>query len=56
MFKKYLFNNTSKQNRDHFKNYAKTISERLKIKKNIKILDVASNDGTFLNFLKIKNF
>ena len=57
MFKKYLYlTNTSKQNRDHFKNYAKTISERVKDKKNIKILDVASNDGTFLNFFKNKKF
>ena len=57
MFDKYLYlTNTSKQNRDHFKNYAKNISNRVKKKKNIKILDVASNDGTFLNFFKSKKY
>ena len=37
MFDKYLYlTNTSKQNRDHFKNYAKNISNRVKKKKILK--------------------
>jgi SAM-dependent methyltransferase len=55
MFTNYLYQtNTSKKNYLHFKNYAKKIFQ-LK-KKKFKILDIASNDGTFLSFFKKKNF
>ena len=57
MFDKYLYlSNTSKQNRDHFKNYSLDIEERVKEKKRIKILDIASNDGTFLKFFNKRKF
>ena len=53
MFSNYLYQtNTSKTNYLHFKNYANQI---LKLKKGkFKILDIASNDGTFLSFFKKK--
>ena len=55
MFSNYLYQtNTSKKNYFHFKNYAQKII-KLK-KKKFKILDIASNDGTFLSFFKKKNF
>ena len=57
LFERYLYlTNTSKPNRDHFRDYAQKISNRIKDNKEIKILDVASNDGTFLNFFKNKKF
>ena len=57
MFDSYLYlTNTSKQNRDHFKDYALDLSNRVKDKKKINILDVASNDGTFLKFFDSKKF
>tara|TARA_B100000963_G_scaffold291198_1_gene261182 strand:+ start:2325 stop:3566 length:1242 start_codon:yes stop_codon:yes gene_type:complete len=56
MFSNYLYkSNTSKKNLLHFKNYAKEIKKKLKTK-NAKILDIASNDGTFLNFFEKKKF
>ena len=57
MFDNYLYlTNTSKQNRDHFKEYAKEIQKKIKSKSKISILDIASNDGTFLNFFSKKNY
>jgi hypothetical protein len=51
----YLYQtNTSKKNYIHFKNYA-TKDYKIK-KKKFKILDIASNDGTFLSFFKKKIF
>ncbi len=56
MFRNYLYKtNTSKKNFLHFKNYAKEVSKIFK-KKKIKILDIASNDGTFLGFFNKKKF
>ena len=50
MFQNYLYKtNTSKKNYDHFKKYYLKVSKLFK-KKNIKVLHIASNDGTFLNF------
>ena len=56
MFNNYLYKtNTSYKNYLHFKNYADEIKRNFK-KKDGKILDIASNDGTFLNFFDKKKF
>ena len=56
MFGNYLYKtNTSKKNFLHFKNYANEIKKIFKNKR-AKILDIASNDGTFLSFFEKKNF
>ena len=56
MFSNYLYkSNTSKKNLIHFKNYANDIKKKLK-NNSAKILDIASNDGTFLNFFEKKRF
>ena len=57
MFDNYLYlTNTSKQNRDHFKEYADQIKKKIHSKSKVSILDIASNDGTFLNFFNKKNY
>ena len=57
LFENYLYlTNTSKQNRKHFKDYSIEISKKTIKEKNVKILDIASNDGTFLAFFKKKSF
>ena len=56
MFSNYLYKtNTSYKNFLHFKNYAKKIKKIFRGKHG-KILDIASNDGTFLNFFNKKKF
>jgi 2-polyprenyl-3-methyl-5-hydroxy-6-metoxy-1,4-benzoquinol methylase len=56
MFSNYLYKtNTSYKNYLHFKNYAKEIDKIFK-KKTGKILDIASNDGTFLSFFDKKKY
>ena len=56
MFSNYLYKtNTSKKNFLHFKNYASELNKKFK-KKNGKILDIASNDGTFLSFFNKKKY
>jgi SAM-dependent methyltransferase len=56
MFSNYLYKtNTSYKNFLHFKNYASEVDKLFKKKKG-KILDIASNDGTFLNFFNKKKF
>ena len=56
MFRNYLYKtNTSKKNFLHFKKYAFEIKKKIK-NRNVKILDIASNDGTFLNFFEKKKF
>ncbi len=56
MFSNYLYKtNTSKKNFLHFKSYANEIRKMFK-NRNTKILDIASNDGTFLNFFEKKKF
>jgi SAM-dependent methyltransferase len=54
MFSNYLYvSGTSKVLRKHFHNYAKNILNKFSINKNKdKILDIACNDGTFLNQFK----
>lgn len=55
MFSNYLYKtNTSKKNLLHFKKYADELSKTY-INKG-KVLDIASNDGTFLNFFDKKKF
>ena len=56
MFSNYLYKtNTSYKNFLHFKNYANKIKKKFS-RKGDKILDIASNDGTFLNFFNKKKF
>jgi len=62
MFRNYLYmTNTSKQNSIHFKEYSRALINKYnkfnKSKESTKkkILDIASNDGTFLSFFN-KNF
>ena len=56
MFNNYLYKtNTSKKNYLHFKHYAAELDKNFK-KKEGKILDIASNDGTFLNFFNKKKY
>ena len=56
MFNNYLYlTNTSEQNRAHFKKYAHEVSKKFK-NYNSSILDIGSNDGTFLSFFNKKNF
>jgi SAM-dependent methyltransferase len=52
LFKNYLYvSGTSKVLVDHFNNYFLTIKKKIKLNKSKdKILDIACNDGTFLNF------
>ena len=58
IFSNYLYKtNTGKQNLIHFEKYAKKIQKYyLKKNKKYKILDIASNDGTFLSFFNKKKF
>ena len=57
MFKNYLYvSGTSPVLRNHFQIYAKKMIEKFKLKKNDFILDIASNDGTFLENFTIKKF
>ena len=56
MFDDYLYlTNTSRQNVDHFKSYATKIKKIMNSKQKLSILDIASNDGTFLKFFNKKN-
>ena len=56
MFRNYLYKtNTSKKNFLHFKNYASEVKKKIR-KKHGKILDIASNDGTFLSFFNKKKY
>ena len=56
MFNNYLYKtNTSKKNYLHFKRYAAELDKNFK-KKEGKILDIASNDGTFHDFFNRKKY
>ena len=58
IFSNYLYKtNTGKQNFVHFEKYANKV-QKIISKKNIKykILDIASNDGTFLSFFNKNKF
>jgi len=52
MFKNYMYvSGTSKVLVEHFKNYFLLIKKKIRLNKSKdKILDIACNDGTFLNF------
>lgn len=55
LFSKYLFvSSTSLTNLKHFQRYAMECTRKF-IKKKSKILDIASNDGSFLKFFDKKN-
>lgn len=58
MFEDYMYvSGTSPVLIKHFKNYFQKIKKTLKLnKKKDKILDIACNDGTFLNFFKKDKF
>ena len=57
MFSNYLYlTNTSRQNRNHFKKYANALKKFSLYKKKVSILDIASNDGTFLSFFNKNKF
>ena len=58
IFKNYLYTtNTGQQNIEHFNKYANKIQNLFpKKNKKYKILDIASNDGTFLSFFDKKKF
>ena len=55
LFSKYLFvSGTSKTNLKHFYEYAKECSKRF-LKRKSNVLDIAANDGSFLNYFNKKN-
>ena len=57
MFKNYLYvTGTSKVLKKHFINYAEKIISNFRLNRNSKILDIACNDGTFLEYFKKKRF
>ena len=57
MFDNYLYvSGTSKVLVNHFKSYTDKVIKKIKLNKNSSILDIACNDGTFLNFFVKKNF
>ena len=57
MFDNYLYvSGTSKVLVNHFKSYSDKVIKKIKLNKKSSILDIACNDGTFLNFFIKKNF
>lgn len=57
MFDNYLYvTGTSNVTINHFKSYSKDLKRIFKFQKKVKIIDIASNDGTFLNNFKSKKF
>lgn len=57
MFENYLYvSGTSNVLKKHFIDYAKKMILNFKLNKKSKILDIACNDGTFLEYFKKKNF
>jgi len=57
MFENYLYvTGTSKVLKKHFIDYAKKMISNFNLNKNSKILDIACNDGTFLEYFKEKKF
>ena len=57
MFDNYLYvSGTSNVLVNHFKTYADRVIKKLNLNYKSSILDIACNDGTFLNFFIKKNF
>ena len=57
MFENYLYvSGTSKVLKEHFVDYAKKMISMFNLTSKSKILDIACNDGTFLEYFKIKKF
>ncbi len=57
LYKNYLYlTSTSFELLSHFKNTSKLLISKLNLKKNSKILEIGSNDGSLLNYFKIKGF
>ena len=57
LFKNYVYvSGTSKVLKKHFEDYANKIIKKFNLKKNDGILDIACNDGTFLENFKNKKF
>jgi hypothetical protein len=55
LYKDYLYHSkTSNDLFDHFYNFAEYLHSKFKIKKNELVIDIGSNNGIFLNFLKKK--
>ena len=55
VYKDYLYTTTSSPGLiDHFKKASSALISKLKLKKNSKILDIGSNDGSLLSFFKKK--
>ena len=57
MFENYIYvSGTSKVLSEHFREYSEKVIKRFKLNTGSKILDIACNDGTFLNNFVKKNF
>ena len=53
LYGNYIYKSTSSPDlKSHFKNYASFLFTHKYIKKNHKVLDIGSNDGLFLDYLK----
>lgn len=56
LFRDYLYSSsTSVVNRDHFNSYSSRLIDKLNLTPNDMVIDLGSNDGLFLSFLKDKN-
>jgi ubiquinone/menaquinone biosynthesis C-methylase UbiE len=57
MFSNYLYvSGTSKVLVDHFKKYSQKLIKKFNLNQNSSVLDIACNDGTFLEFFKNEKF
>lgn len=57
LYNNYFYeSNSSPGLRKYFEQYVDEIIDTLKLKKGQKILDIGSNDGTFLKFFKLRDF
>ena len=57
LYKDYLYlTSTSFELLTHFKNTSKLLISKLKLKSTSKILEIGSNDGSLLNYFKVKGF
>ena len=57
LFENYVYvSGTSKVFVNHFSEYAKSIVEKYKLSNHSYVLDIGSNDGTFLKFFKEMGF